>query len=186
MRILVTGSVAAGKSTVTKLLSEHLPTYKVFNISDIVIDNKLYCERDERFDSLIPCDDRLLNWFVDNVNQEPNIIVDHHSFDIFGDRYFSLIVIVKCQDANGDFKTLRKRLVERKYSEDKILENLECEIMSTCAEDARRFKGMKFEFNNSSQQMLEKGIDDLLGLIKRMDAGEIIVNQNRLAECVAC
>ena len=47
-------------------------------------------------------------------------------------RYVDEVIVVRC-----DVKTLRRRLKKRKYSEKKIEENVEAEIMETCLIEAR-------------------------------------------------
>ena len=48
MRILVTGSVASGKTTFAKCLQELMPQFEYVNISDMVIKEKLFDKFDEK------------------------------------------------------------------------------------------------------------------------------------------
>ena len=120
MKILVTGSVCAGKTTTARHLQELLPSFKLFNLSDVVINEHLFTEVDKKFDSRVPDENKLMEWIRNNVNVCENVIIDHHSFDIFGSSYFDLIIIVTCCDAGDNHYTLRKRLEGRGYSDVKI------------------------------------------------------------------
>jgi len=58
--------------------------------------------------------------------------VDTHSLiDYFPERWFSLVVCLQT-----DNTVLFDRLVKRGYSEAKVSENVECEIMHVCADEA--------------------------------------------------
>lgn len=124
MKILITGSVGCGKSSIAKMVATDLD-FLYLNLSDIIIDNKLYLEFDETFNTHIADDDKLLAYLEQKILPlNRNLVVDHHSFDIFGNRFFDAVFVVKCDPA-----VLRPRLVLRGYSDTKITENIECEIM---------------------------------------------------------
>ena len=59
-------------------------------------------------------------------------IVDHHGCDYFPERWFDLVVVLQT-----DNTVLWERLERRGYSERKIQENVECEIMHVVVEEAR-------------------------------------------------
>jgi broad-specificity NMP kinase len=52
--------------------------------------------------------------------------------DFFPERWFDLVVVLRCFN-----EVLYPRLEKRGYSEKKVQENVECEIMCVVAEDAR-------------------------------------------------
>lgn len=58
-------------------------------------------------------------------------IVDHHSCDYFPERWFDLVVVLQ-----ADNSVLYDRLQQRGYSQRKVEENLECEIMMVVLEEA--------------------------------------------------
>lgn len=130
MRILVTGSVCAGKTTFSCALKNELAKlgheFTYWNISDIVLANNLYITDadNERLDTHVVDEDALITYLKAKLPETPNLIVDHHSFDIFRSSFFDLIILVTCVDDNGDFVELHRRLVARKYNEEKITENI--------------------------------------------------------------
>lgn len=64
--------------------------------------------------------------------QPGGAIVDYHGCDFFPERWFDLVIVL--QTDNG---VLWERLEKRGYSAKKIQENVQCEIMHVCAEEAR-------------------------------------------------
>ena len=60
------------------------------------------------------------------------IIIDSHLSHYLPKKYVDLCVITKCS-----LKTLEKRLKKKKYSKEKIKENLECEIFDVCLNEAK-------------------------------------------------
>ena len=57
--------------------------------------------------------------------------VDHHGSDFFPERFFDLILVL-----TTDTATLWDRLAARGYAEAKVRENVQCEIMRVCADEA--------------------------------------------------
>ena len=61
--------------------------------------------------------DRTLDFMEEEVSKGGKII-EFHSCDFFPERWFDLVVLIRCD--NG---ILFKRMTERKYNQDKITEN---------------------------------------------------------------
>ena len=92
------------------------------------------------------------------VGQVGGYIVDFHTVDFFPERYFDLVVYLRV-----DNTVLYDRLLEREYSEAKILENsklaltlVDCEILNVLRDEV--FESYKPEIilemsNNSTEQM---------------------------------
>ena len=60
------------------------------------------------------------------------ILLDFHSCDFFPERWFDLVLVLR-----PSLDILHERLTKRGYSDLKIQENLQCEIMEVVAEEAR-------------------------------------------------
>ena len=58
------------------------------------------------------------------------IILEFHSCDFFPERWFQLVVLLRCENSQ-----LYDRLKERGYNEKKITENIECEILDVLKEE---------------------------------------------------
>ena len=63
---------------------------------------------------------------------EGGIIVDFHSCEVFPERWFDLVLVLRSGTTQ-----LYDRLAQRNYSTKKIDENMECEIMQVVLENAR-------------------------------------------------
>ena len=63
------------------------------------------------------------------------IIIDSHLSHYIPKKYVDLCIITKC-----DIKELNKRLKRKKYSKDKIQENLQAEIFDICYNEALKQK----------------------------------------------
>ncbi len=64
--------------------------------------------------------------------QIKGIIIDSHLSQFLPKKYVDLCIVTKTE-----LKTLQKRLLKRKYSKEKIRENLDAEIFDVCLEEAR-------------------------------------------------
>jgi adenylate kinase len=60
------------------------------------------------------------------------LLVDFHSSSSFPVRWFELVLVLRCS-----VPVLHARLQSRGYSEDKLQENLEAEIMQVCLDEVR-------------------------------------------------
>ena len=115
MKILITGSVGTGKSSLSILLGKQL-NLPVFHLSDIIVEQKLYKNHDAVFDSAIPDEDALMNYFrTEILPNNTSMIIDHHSFDIFSREFLDVTIVL-----HTDLKIMRQRLEQRDYPEVKI------------------------------------------------------------------
>ena len=64
------------------------------------------------------------------MSGQGGIILEFHSCDFFPERWFQLVVLLRCDNTN-----LYDRLQARGYSEKKITENIECEILDVLKEE---------------------------------------------------
>ncbi|MBW9222284.1 AAA family ATPase [Methanothermococcus sp. SCGC AD-155-C09] len=146
MKLAITGTPGVGKSTVSKALveklmenykwkSQNVIDIKYINITKMVIENKLYIEKDKDMDSYV-IDFQKLNNYINNdsLNNEKNlIIIDGHVSHLLDVDY---IVVLRCNP-----EILKNRLKKRNYSENKVNENVEGEILDICLiESLERFQ----------------------------------------------
>ncbi len=78
--------------------------------------------------------------FQKNINNKikrikKGIIIDSHLSHYLPRRYVDLCIVTKC-----GLKELKKRLKKRKYSENKVRENLDAEIFDVCLNEAKENK----------------------------------------------
>ena len=133
--ILITGTPGVGKTATASLVAERLG-FQHLCVGDLVKQNKFYEGKDEKFDSMILDEDRLLDHMeqvlADAADEERGAVVDYHGCDLFPERWFDLVLVLRAKT-----DVLYDRLVERGYSETKRSENMECEIMQIVLDEAR-------------------------------------------------
>ncbi|KAI5814226.1 AAA domain-containing protein [Pyronema omphalodes] len=128
--IVITGTPGVGKSSHSILLSESTGL-NLIDINKIVKDNKFTEEYDEALQTWVVDEDRLLDEIEPQLEEGGNVI-DWHVCDLFPERLIDLVVVLRCE--NG---VLYDRLQARNYSEAKLQENLDAEIMQVVLDDAR-------------------------------------------------
>ena len=74
-----------------------------------------------------------------------DLVIDSHLSHYLPKKYVDLCVVTKC-----DLKVLKKRLEKRKYSKEKIRENLDVEIFDICLNEAKE-KGHKVKVVDTSK-----------------------------------
>lgn len=129
--IIITGTPGCGKTLhCESLVSQLGNAYKHYNVSDMAKEHKWLESYDERLDTHVVDEDRLLDDFEIRL-REGGGVVDWHCCDIFPERLIDLVVVLRT-----DNSVLYDRLVKRGYKDNKIQENLDCEIMEVIAQDA--------------------------------------------------
>lgn len=130
--ICVTGTPGAGKTTIAKKLAEKYQ-FHYLDVNKLIAKNKLAESFDEKRKTKI-VDIQKLNRILINYikeNKSKGIIIDSHLSHYLPKKYVSLVIVAKC-----DIKELNKRLKKRRYSRDKIKENLQAEIFNICYNEA--------------------------------------------------
>lgn len=128
--ILVTGTPGAGKTATAQRIAER-SGYRHLEVSELVKSEGYHEGWDEEHQSYTLDEDRLLD-ALEEIVGEGGVVVDFHSCDLFPERWFDLVLVLTC-----DNTTLFDRLTARGYSETKVQENVQCEIMQIVLEEAR-------------------------------------------------
>uniref|UniRef100_A0AC34RBT0 Uncharacterized protein n=1 Tax=Panagrolaimus sp. JU765 TaxID=591449 RepID=A0AC34RBT0_9BILA len=130
--ILITGTPGTGKTTIAKSIAQKLD-YAYYNVSQIAIENEFIDSYDSNVDSLNLDEDKLLDHLEPALgSKNGGVVVDYHSCEMFPERWFDLVIVLRCNNT-----ILFNRLKSRGYSENKIKGNVECEIFGSLAEEAR-------------------------------------------------
>jgi len=88
-------------------------------------------ESDDDVDGMVQEVD-MLGTTKNNDGKYNGIVVDYHSCNLFPERWFDLVLVLR-----ADTHVLYDRLVKRGYSEIKRNQNMECEIMRVLIEEAK-------------------------------------------------
>ncbi|XP_063712335.1 adenylate kinase isoenzyme 6-like [Symsagittifera roscoffensis] len=131
--ILICGTPGTGKSTLAQSLQEHLGSseYSYVNVGQIASDHSCFDEWDEEYECHVLNEDLLLDEMEPMMHPGGNI-VDYHGCEFFPERWFDLVVVLRCGT-----EALYDRLKSRGYSEKKLSSNLDSEIFQTILEEAQ-------------------------------------------------
>lgn len=129
--ILITGTPGTGKTTIAELAAEKI-AFKFLNIGQFVKENECFETFDETYDTYILDEDKLIDLLEPLVGEEGGYIVDFHTPEIFPERWFDLILVLRTET-----NVLYDRLKDRQYNDIKLNENMECEIMQVVLDSAR-------------------------------------------------
>uniref|UniRef100_A0A0N4ZXE7 Adenylate kinase isoenzyme 6 homolog n=1 Tax=Parastrongyloides trichosuri TaxID=131310 RepID=A0A0N4ZXE7_PARTI len=164
VNILVTGTPGVGKTSFSQKLGEDLG-FEVMNIGELVKENQLYSSYDNDYKSYILDEDQVLDFIEDRMNsKDGGVIVDHHGCDFFPQRYFNIIIVLRCNNT-----ILYERLEKRNYHEKKIRENIECEIFGTILEEAKDSyeEHRIFEFVNETEEDQKENLQKVKNLLTK-------------------
>lgn len=170
--LLITGTPGVGKTSLALLLTDKLNeqlqntnTNKQFtyiNIGKLITDKKLYTEWNKEFDVPEFEEDLVVNELNPFI-LEGGCVLDFHSSYFIPEDWVNLVVLLRC-----DNTILYDRLNARGYSEKKIKENIECEIMEVTADDVKEnFAENKIvELKNEMVEDMEKIIEIVIERLK--------------------
>jgi adenylate kinase len=113
MIVALTGTPGTGKTTV----SEHLEDFKVVDLTQFVKEHGIGEENSE-FEVDI---DAMVERLDEEINEDENIVIEGHLAHHFPADY---CVVLRCEP-----EELEARLSERDYSEGKVRENVQSEIL---------------------------------------------------------
>ncbi len=133
--ILVSGTTGTGKTTIAKKLAKKY-NYRYIDLNKLIIKKKLYSGYDRKLKTHV-VDSRKSNKLMIALikeakeNIEKGLVIDSHLSHLLPVKYADLCIIKKT-----GLKRLKSRLEKRNYSEAKIKENMEAEILDTCLVEA--------------------------------------------------
>ena len=122
--ILITGSTCTGKSTIGKELAKLFPNSELIESKEFLEMNKLLEEFDEERKSWVYSPDEL-DSALENLLKTKNNVIFNGAPVLVDESLISIVIVLICSKP----MELRSRLVERDYSEAKISENIEAELI---------------------------------------------------------
>jgi len=122
MRVALTGTPGTGKTTVADLVETDLD---VVHLNDVVREEGLYTDRDEKRDSLVAD----LDAVVERYASATDVLVESHLAHYLDD--LDRIVVLRCEPG-----ALERRLRERGESEATARENAESEALDVILAEA--------------------------------------------------
>ena len=130
--ILVTGTPGVGKSKLEDALAQQLGM-NVINVGQFAKENNCLGEWDAEYESHELDEDPLLDLLEEKVGKgEGGFVVEHHVPDLFPERWFDLVLVLRCNNT-----VLYDRLMNRGYAGKKLEENCQAEIFQTVLDEAK-------------------------------------------------
>jgi len=130
MIIIVTGVPGTGKTTLSKAIAECLK-HEYVDVNAVIEEHKLSEGRDEKRDCAIVDIKRLEKALSKKISTSNDLVIDSHLSHYLPSELVDVCIVVRC-----DLKILKTRLEKRGYSEEKVRENLDCEILDMCLNEA--------------------------------------------------
>ncbi|KAF4672416.1 Transcription initiation factor TFIID subunit 9 [Perkinsus chesapeaki] len=150
--VLVAGTPGVGKSTFSRELAAAIGDCRVIELGKTIAAEHLYSEWDDEHNCSI-FDEEAVEQHLGNLGVfgKENVVVDFHSPDFLPSEWFDVVVVLRCST-----EALWSRLEQRHYTEEKIKENVECEIFQTILDDCREHFG-----NEKVLELQSVSIDDI-------------------------
>jgi adenylate kinase len=132
MTFIVTGTPGTGKTTYAKQLAKQ-KGYAYVDVNVFAKEHGFVIGRDEQRDADIVDERKLAKALDALLKKDERVVLDGHLSHAVSPKHVEACIVMTC-----DLKELRKRLAARGYSEKKVKENLEAQIMHVCEEEARQ------------------------------------------------
>jgi adenylate kinase len=126
MKISITGTPGTGKTTLSKKLAKKLG-YRLIDLNKVIKKEKLYSGYDKKMKSYIVSVPKLQKHFK---KIHDNTVIDSHLSHFLPS---NLVIVLRCKP-----EILRNRLKKKKWSKQKIQENVEAEFINIISEEARK------------------------------------------------
>ncbi|KAJ1834409.1 factor activating pos9 [Coemansia sp. RSA 2703] len=128
--ILITGTPGTGKTTTAEMVALAADLKKI-TVGDLVKERKLHDGYNEDMDTYWLNEDKVVDEMEDMM-ADGGVCVDFHTCEFFPERWFDLVVVLR-----ADTTKVYDRLEARGYKQNKISENVECEIMQVVLDEAK-------------------------------------------------
>lgn len=159
--ILISGTPGTGKTEVAKIIAKELG-YEYHHIGD----EEEYITK--KTDVKI-IDIEKMNKWIKKISQGKKVIIDSHLSHHYPAELTKMCIILRCDPAE-----LKNRLKKREYPEEKIMINLEAEIINLITQEALRDEHKVYEIDTTNKttnqtaseaiNAITKGLTKTIGL----------------------
>mmetsp|Transcript_34017 Transcript_34017/g.109639 ORF Transcript_34017/g.109639 Transcript_34017/m.109639 type:complete len:179 (+) Transcript_34017:50-586(+) len=159
--ILIVGTPGTGKSTTAQYVVQGAPSMRHVEVGALVREKQLHTGWDAEYECHVLDEDRILDELEEGM-EAGGVIVDFHGADLFPERWFDLVVVLRT-----DNSVLYSRLQSRNYSQKKLTENVEAEIMQVILDEARESyaEEIVLELSSDTLEALEANVQRILQFI---------------------
>ncbi|KAL8795710.1 MAG: hypothetical protein Q9182_007495 [Xanthomendoza sp. 2 TL-2023] len=148
--IIITGTPGVGKTSLCELLTASTELQHIA-INRIAKERDCHDGWDKSLKSWIVDEDKVLDAIEDEI-KEGGFLVDWHACDLFPESWIDLVIVLRSNSSN-----LYDRLRARNYSDQKLQENMDAEIMGVLLDEARNAfnPGMIIELQSNHSDDME-------------------------------
>lgn len=156
--IAVSGVPGTGKSTLSSSLYAHFSAlsmhdpekygiWKEYDVKKMISDEKLYDSIDPD-GTMVVDQKKLIKCLISHIDADSmyNIVIDSFFSHLLPSSVVDICVICCC-----DISVLNKRLSQRGYSVEKVRENVDCEIIDYCGQEAQEMGHNVVYFDSSKE-----------------------------------
>ncbi len=168
--ILIGGSPGTGKTKVASILGAKL-SVEVISLTTLADKAGCVSMKDKVRDTGIINEDCLVDAIIKEVEEKrKRVVVEGHYIDLVPSGSVEIVFILRAHPA-----VLRERLMKRRYTESKVNENVEAEVIGVCQLDALdSFGEAKVIEIDTSHKRPSDSVDTILELMKNPVQGNRI------------
>lgn len=144
--LVITGTPGTGKSTLAKILAKKLDFQRLDLHQYYQVLARGYNKKKQCYDIDLTAFKKLVQQQLKTVPK--GLIIDSHIAQVLPAKIVDLCIVLVC----SDLKKLKKRLEARKYSQNKVRENLDAEIFQVCLTEAQE-QGHKIMMIDTAQKI---------------------------------
>jgi adenylate kinase len=162
--ILVTGTPCVGKTTTSKALAQKLGALYI-NLTDYAKTNDLVLEEDKERNSLIIDEENMPRKLAETINasENTNIIIDgHYATAVTPTEQVTNVFVLR-----RDPRELKKLMEKCGYTDSKMWENLQAEIIDVCLSEALEFHAEKVCELDVTGRAVEEVVGEILDVLEK-------------------
>ncbi|KAJ2000194.1 factor activating pos9 [Coemansia thaxteri] len=158
--ILITGTPGTGKTTTAEMVAL-AAGLEVVTVGDLIKQRSLHDGYHEEFDTYWLNEDKVVDE-MEEMMAGGGMCVDYHTCEFFPERWFDLVVVLR-----ADTTQVYDRLESRGYKQNKIQENVECEIMQVVADEARESysSDIIMELSSNTVDEMEANVEKIAAFV---------------------